>query len=132
MTFSVMSLPTLSTFVRDEVERHLREGVEVVDEIHTPVLTINEIVERHLSGRAPDFLSLDTEGMDAAVLTSINYRAHAPAVVCVENGRDSVVCDVLRAEGYRQYADTRINSIFARRDLWADIESCAIPRCWGQ
>jgi FkbM family methyltransferase len=133
MPFYVLSLPTLSTFVRDEMERRVREGVELVREIELPVLTAAEIIDRHLGGRAPDFMSIDTEGMDARILRSLEYDRHAPLVVCVEHALygERATDSPLQAEGYRLYARTPTNSIFVRGDLWANIEACMIPRCWN-
>jgi hypothetical protein len=55
--------------------------VDVVREIDVPVITPTEILDQH---RTPDFLSLDTEGMDALILESIDFARHPIKVICVE------------------------------------------------
>ena len=127
MPFYALSLPTLSTFKRAEMEGHVENGVELVQEVRIPVLTADAVIDRHFNGRAPDLLSLDTEGQDAEILRSVDYAKHAPLVVCAENST-SGVADCLGERGYRLYAQTLINLIFVREDGWAELERRAIPR----
>jgi FkbM family methyltransferase len=48
------------------------------------VLTLNQIIDRYANGTFPDFLTLDVEGLDLAVLGSIDYAKTKPKVICVE------------------------------------------------
>jgi hypothetical protein len=41
------------------------------------------VIEKHFRGD-PDFLSVDTEGMDLEILRSLAFDRSRPAVVCVE------------------------------------------------
>ncbi len=75
----------------------------------------------------PDFLSLDAEGIDEIVLQSIDYKDNFPKVICVETisfstvGRgkkNKKIISFLEEKGYLLYADTNINSIFVKKDLW--------------
>lgn len=52
--------------------------------IDVTVMTVDDVVDKYCSGRFPDFLSLDVEGLDYRILQSINYDIHRPAVICVE------------------------------------------------
>jgi FkbM family methyltransferase len=82
MRFYVLSSPTLSTFLERQVELYRAQfDVDVVREIDVPVITPTEILDQH---RTPDFLSLDTEGMDALILESIDFARHPIKVICVE------------------------------------------------
>jgi FkbM family methyltransferase len=93
-----------------------------------PVLPLDEIVARHCSGRWPDFLSLDVEGLDFAVLEASRLTcAEGPKVICAEavagNDTDSTsaIEQLLAGRGFVPAARTIANVIFCRRDglsLW--------------
>ena len=46
-----------------------------------PLLDINQIMAEHFQP-APAFLSLDTQGLELAILKSIDYRRFRPGVIC--------------------------------------------------
>ena len=48
-----------------------------------PLLNINDVMAEHFQG-APTFLSVDTEGLDLAILRSIDYGRFRPAIICAE------------------------------------------------
>lgn len=53
------------------------------------VMTVNEIIAKYWHKGFPDFLLTDLEGMDLAVLKSIDYQKDHPAVICAEVGTDA-------------------------------------------
>lgn len=57
--------------------------------IEVDVLTVDEIVDVYARGVFPDFLTIDIEGMDLAVLESVDYSRGGPKVICVEVGTDT-------------------------------------------
>jgi len=90
-----------------------------------PVMTLPDIIKNYAEGKTIDFLSLDIEGMELAVLQTLDYRKDAPVVMCVETLRDAGgfrkekstdIIHYLTGNGYLVYADTNINTIFVRRD----------------
>jgi hypothetical protein len=68
------------------------------------IVSINEIVER-VSAIAPiDFLSIDIEGLDAEVLSAIDYSRFRPALICVEVNSDDAqrkTEDIFKHAGYK-------------------------------
>ena len=127
MTLYVMSRDTLSTFDKKEALKMQDGGeAEIIKEVHVPILTVNDIVKGYLSGEAPDFLSVDTEGFDVQVLSGIEFEKVRPKIICVETLSYSVsgkarknkkVMQLLKKAGYIVYADTYINTIFVDKDL---------------
>lgn len=61
------------------------EGVTEVSKIQVPVVLVSDIIRDYAGGVFPDFLSVDIEGFDYAVLKSIDYQLiRGPRVICVE------------------------------------------------
>ena len=127
-TIYLMEPHTLNTFSEQYAQSLQREHkAKIRMERRVPISTVNRIVEQYAKGRFPDFLSLDTEQFDYDIIRSINFDVSYPMVICVETlsystvGRgtkDTELIEYLQHAGYLHYADTNINSIFVRRDLW--------------
>lgn len=127
-TFYLMAPSTLNTFSKEEAETYVtKHGYSIQQEITSKIRTVNQIVKEYCDGIFPDLLSLDVEGLDYEVITSINFKKHAPKVICVEtisysatgNGvKDKKLIDYVKKQGYYLYADTNINSIFVKESLW--------------
>ncbi len=85
LEFFVMTTKTLNTF--DAAEAHAIEkmgkvGIERVLEL--PVRPVNAVLAEHFAAAAPDFVSLDVEGLDLAILRSFDFSRWRPKVFCVE------------------------------------------------
>jgi FkbM family methyltransferase len=76
----------LSTFTAEEAAIHRANGLKV-DAIPTRVETLAAICERHVGGRAIDFLSIDVEGHEREVLEGADLTRFRPRVVVVEATR---------------------------------------------
>jgi FkbM family methyltransferase len=78
----------------------------VQDTITVEATTLNDIVMKHAAGRWPDFLSVDLEGLDYAVLDAADFSGDRPTVICVEwrdvDGGDASeqILPVLTKRGY--------------------------------
>ena len=95
--------------------------------IKMPLVTVNNILEQHFNGKSPNFISLDVEGLDLEILKSIDYTRIKPEVICVETlayDEDQKTFKLneinlfLKSMNYEVYADTRVNTIFCRKDLF--------------
>lgn len=128
LEFYEMSVPTLNTFSKVEAENYAKNGMFSIKNV-TPIKvdTIHNILQVYNNGTFPDLLSLDVEGLDEIIIHSIDYKQNYPKVICVEtisfstNGRgvkNDKLISYIEDQGYLLYADTNINSIFVRKDLW--------------
>lgn len=128
--FYVMSEPSLNSFSKDEVDRALKENstYAIKKVLQLNLVTVTDVIRDYNSGTYPDFMSIDIEGLDEQILRSLNYQSDAPKVLCVETltfstkGKGEKKTDLiefLKAQGYMVYADTYINTIFVRSDVWA-------------
>jgi len=75
-------LNTFSKTQADELVTHGGRRIEKV--IKRALFKIDAVIETHLGGKAPDLLSLDVEGMDLAILQTLDMKRFRPKVVCVE------------------------------------------------
>jgi FkbM family methyltransferase len=114
----------LSTFSREEAERFEKTGVagigrfKIKQVLKMPLMRINDIIEQ---AGLPDFLSIDIEGLDFAVLKTLDFVRFRVKCICVETIhygeksepiRDKELVNFLTDLGYVVYADTGINTIF--------------------
>jgi hypothetical protein len=123
-----MSTPTLNTFSESEARRYEETGKHQIVRIDKiPVVTTHDIFRDHFGDSAPDFLTIDVEGLDFEILDSIDFDKYRPVVVCVETLTFSEnkseqklpeTIELLKSAGYMVYADTYINTIFVDRRKW--------------
>lgn len=125
--FFVLTTPTLNTFSREEAERFASYGKQRIERVEKiRIRNVNNVIREQFGG-APDLLSLDVEGLDLAILKSLDFAAYAPDVCCVETlsytedrseRKLTEIIDFMLEHEYFVYADTFVNSIFVRRSAW--------------
>lgn len=131
LEFFVMSVRTLNTFSSDEAHQ-LEEGGKVRIErvLKIPVRPVNAILAEHFAEAAPDFVSIDVEGLDLEILLSWDFARWRPKVFCVEtitysDQRTGIkipeIAELLHGQGYFPFADTYVNTIFADRRVWQTV-----------
>jgi len=128
LEFYIMNDSTLSSFSRDEVDKYIETGKYYIQSTREiKIVALNQIINDYCNGVFPDFLSIDTEGMDYEILSLIDYRLNSPKVICVEAAeyspigageRRTELVDFLSLNGYYEYANTNLNAIMVRRDFW--------------
>lgn len=134
----LMTTSTLNTFSREEAERYQAYGTEQIERvIPVEIKTINQVLEEYFES-APDFVSIDVEGMDLSILKGFDFERFRPKVFCVETltytedgGEEKIsgLPDILREHGYLVYADTYINTIAVDRHAWKNRKLLQNPRC---
>jgi FkbM family methyltransferase len=84
LTFYDFGWNGLSTFDREIALGYQRGGAKPPREIAVPVLTLNEVLEKH---PLPDitFMNLDVEGYERRVLLGVDLAKHHPIVIMVES-----------------------------------------------
>ncbi len=127
VAFYVMSVPSLSTFSKEDAELHQKNGVATIDRIEKiAVVDVNEIIRANLSA-APDFVSIDVEGHEMDILRTFDFSSFRPGVFCVETLTFSIdnqerkaveVNAFMEPKGYFSYADTYINTVFVDKAKW--------------
>ena len=112
----------LNTFSREAVAEYRRQSADdpVEKVLKMPLVPINRLIA-DCFGDAPDLLSVDIEGLDLAVLQTMDFRAHRPAVICAETKKPHMshdrtpIAGLLRGKGYVACAGSLYNTIFVDR-----------------
>jgi len=130
--FYIMSAAVLNTFSREEAERIDAMGkYRIVKRITVPVLSLDDILS--VIDFVPNFVSIDIEGLDFAILGSIDFDRFRPEVICVETltydplvGGEKIkqIKRLMENKGYFVYADTWLNTVFVATDAWQKAHSC--------
>jgi FkbM family methyltransferase len=125
--FFILDSPTLNTFSRAEMERYVSLGHHLKKTLEVGLLDINSILAE--VGDL-DFVNLDIEGLDLAVLKMIDFERFRPVCICAETityekkqepKKQHVITELMRERGYMLYADTFINSIYVDRSRWVQF-----------
>ncbi len=119
MTFYRMSADTLSSFNKQAaLEAGALYGSTLVAEEQTEVMALQDIMASHLGGRKIDFLSVDAEGYDLAVLESNDWSRYRPSAVMVEiNVGGNNIVAFLQKQDYVLIFDNGTNGIFIAREF---------------
>lgn len=122
----------LSTFSKKEADHWQNVGMKGTGKIplekiiQMPLVPINQIFEKYFSKAAPNFISLDVEGLDLEILKSIDFDRYKPDLICVETlkydekqetYKDNDIINFMLSKNYLVYADTRVNTIFCKSEI---------------
>ena len=119
--YYVLNYPQLNTFDGDEARRREADsgGKTVIKQVvKMPLVNINRVFAEHFGGSAPDFLSVDTEGLDLTILKTVDYARFRPKVICAETMGDEgirmipAIADFLAGQGYAVRGMTLANTLF--------------------
>lgn len=123
ITFFIFENQSVSTFSEQEAKKLMKKGERISEEIQIPVYSLDKLLETFCT-RPPDFISVDLEGLDLAVLSDFDFEQFLPKIICVETIimpeeiKNVSIIDLLNSKGYMLYADTYINSIFVHEESW--------------
>lgn len=123
--FYIFDITGLNTFDKEEAEKRAAFGTYKIKEVvRVPLISINQIIKENFISY-PDFLSIDIEGLDLAVLQSLDFEKYPVSVICVETctysenhirPKDHSIVEFVLSKGYEVYADTYINTIFVNKN----------------
>jgi FkbM family methyltransferase len=125
--YYMVSGALMNTFSKDwidamAVQEGNRDFLEKV--IKMPLLDINKVIADHFR-EVPDFLSVDTEGLDLDILRSLDFNRFRPPIVCAETGMvgrrgiETRIIELMLAKNYSVRGSTIQNAIFVDNRLLA-------------
>jgi FkbM family methyltransferase len=121
--FYLLEPETLSTFSADEASGFVAQGAaRLLEETTLPIETLAAIMRAHDAPAAPEFLSVDVEGLELEVLEGGDWDRYRPRVVCVEavaygsrpGPPEGPVHEFLVEAGYRVAHTTALNRLYVR------------------
>lgn len=107
-----------NTFSRDEANLYESiSGRTIKSEVKVPMLTLNELVEKHCGNVFPQFLNCDIEGMDFDVISNADFSKNAPIMVCLEVRQNASreTSLMMMSKGYSPLVRMGENIIFLQR-----------------
>ena len=122
LTYHIFNYPALNTF--DPVLAKERDGKDIykiIERREIEMRPLAQILREHLPARKKiDFMSVDVEGFDLAVLRSNDWKRFLPTYVLVEDfsgdtveeALNSPIAAFLRPLGYALFAKTAHTQIF--------------------
>lgn len=126
--FFVMSTRTLNTFSEAEAKRYEAMGSQRIEKVlPVQMVTLDKIIDDHFSDKQPSLISIDVEGLDFEVLSTLNLKKFRPPIICIETlqysetreeVKDTRIAQLMGDNGYFVYGDTYINTIFVDRIRW--------------
>jgi FkbM family methyltransferase len=119
-----------NTFDKKVAEEFITAHPEfsIQSEIAIETVTVNDIVRDYCNGQFPDFLTIDVEGLDNAILKSIDFKKHAPKIICVEvvSGNNSDYSletkEILAQNGFTPYFRAVSNIFFIKNEHLENIK----------
>lgn len=107
---------TLSTFSRRRAKKYRTKGFKFIGKAKVRTVKLSDVLRKYAKGRKVDFLSVDTEGLELAVLKSNGWGESSPKVICIESSKHKPsakkVEKFLLKEGYRKYWSGHVNDIY--------------------
>jgi Methyltransferase FkbM domain len=107
----------LSSVNKAHIERFqpgFGELATVAEEISVRNMHINDFLAQYAENPI-DYLSVDIEGLDHALLSAMDFERFQPTLIqCEHEDKTNEFADLLGPKGYRLEAMTDVNAIFAR------------------
>lgn len=124
LDFYMLSDDQLHTFDKEQVDWLVStSNVTVESVVKMPMLPVNRVIAEHFAGTAPDYLSIDIEGLDLAVLKTLNFQRFRPKVICVETlltgtlNHKPETGAFLESQGYAPRGATLANTLYVDNRL---------------
>jgi len=112
----------LNTFSEEEMMAITAKGIKLEKTMEVQLKNINNIIDEFFP-QPPTIISIDVEGLDEAILHTLDFTKNAPRIICIETisysstidnsytKRDALIKFIL-SKGYTIFADTFFNTIF--------------------
>lgn len=107
-----------NTFSKEQADKVVRLGMPIKSVVKMRMASVDDVIAANFGGGAPSLLSIDTEGLDLAILKTLDFHRFRPPVVCVETlevGTSRAIEDIatyMRQQGYAARGGTFVNTIF--------------------
>lgn len=115
----------LNTFDREEAERRAKGEMKIERVLKMPLQPVNQVIEEHFHGKAPDFISIDVEGLDVPIMKTLDFKRFRPKIICAETTPvgmsvvDSEMTHFLSEQDYLVRGLTLANTIYVDKRLLA-------------
>ena len=119
-----MAISQWNTFNKEEAQRRVAVSqIKIEKVVKMPLVPINNVIEEHFHGNAPDFISIDVEGLDVPIMKTLDFERFRPKVICAETlvalsfNMEPEMTEFLSQHGYEARAVTFPNTIYVDKSL---------------
>jgi FkbM family methyltransferase len=115
-----------NTFSKEDADKKSNESGIAYKISKVKLDTVGSMLEKYNMEKV-NFISLDVEGLDLQILKSIDFNVIRPELICVETiefslnntvNKNDEITSYMLTKGYRVYADTNLNTLFCRNDIF--------------
>jgi FkbM family methyltransferase len=124
MDYYMLSDEQLNTFDKEQAERLLAETDLTLERVvKIPMVNVNRVIAEHFGGAAPDYVSIDVEGLDLAILKTLDFSRFRPKLICAETvitgtlRHNTETLEFLGSKGYVARGGTHPNTFFVDQAL---------------
>lgn len=131
MTFYIFNGAELNTLSKEEADYRNNKnefvGCHIIDTKEIETYTLSEVLDKHFPKKeCIDFMSIDVEGLDFAVLKSNNWSKYKPKMILIEalndrfdlrNLKENNIYDYLTTLNYKLVAKTYNTLFFLETEL---------------
>ncbi len=120
--FYIFKEEALSTFSKEVADLVIKEGHTLVKILEIPMMRLSDVFEKYAKNVQIDFVSIDTEGYDLAVLKTNDWNIFRPTFFVIETAEyssenlgkklSSLYDSFMQEKGYEKVADTYLNTIY--------------------
>lgn len=119
MDYYMFSDEQLNTFDKEQADRLTNEtDLKLLKVVKMPMQPVNRVIAEHFGGGAPDYMSIDVEGLDLAILKTLDFDRFRPKVICAETvitgtlRHNTETAAFLGSKGYVVRGMTHPNQVF--------------------
>lgn len=108
----------LNTFSKEQAEAHEKESKGAIQRVEKRELVrLDKVLEQHFAAAAPGFVSMDIEGLDLAILKTLDFERWRPPVFCIETAAvtgdiEEGIAALLSEKGYVIRGGSPVNTVF--------------------
>jgi FkbM family methyltransferase len=115
-----------NTFSKEDADKKSSESGIAYKQSKVKLDTVQGIADAYKPEQI-NFISLDVEGLDLDILKSIDFNKIRPEMICVETiefslnntvKKNQAIISYMLTQGYQVYADTNLNTLFCRNDIF--------------
>ena len=131
--FNVLNLDGLSKIGSVDEILAANPEAKLLETIDVETITVGDIVDKYLGGKAPVIMNLDIEGLEKEILDSIDFERMRPLFMIIEmipysteltaGIKDNELLEYVKSKGYIEFAFTGINSIFIDEKKYKELIS---------
>ena len=77
-------LSTMSDKMAKSYEERPTQSTLKVDKITVPVVTLNDLFEKYAKNKTINFIKIDVEGYEEAVIKGNDWKRYRPQIICIE------------------------------------------------